>query len=75
MPSKSMVLCFNHVNMHLVMMEVSDFSFSISWPFVATHGKMMDIQKDRLNSHFFGKQGIIIPVSNNTDALNFDHSL
>lgn len=34
---------------------------------------MMDIQKHRLTSHFFGKQGI--PENNNTDALNFDHSL
>lgn len=36
---------------------------------------MMDIQKHRLTSHFFGKQGIIIPENNNTDALDFDHSL
>lgn len=56
------------------MMEVNDFSY-IFWPFIAIHGKMMDIQKDRLNSHFSGKQAMIIPENNNTDALNFDHSL
>lgn len=68
-------LDFNHINMQLLIMEVNDFSFSISWWFVAIHGKMMDIPKDRLNSHFFGKQGIIILESNNRDALNFDHFL
>lgn len=75
MPTLLYFLDLNHFNMHLVMTEVNDFSFSVSWQFIAIHGKMMDIQKDRLNSHFFGKQGIIIPENNNRDALNFDHFL
>lgn len=75
MPTLLYFLELNHFNVHLVMMEVNDFSFSISWRFIAIHGKMTDIQKNRSNGHFFGKQGIIIPENNNTDALNFDHSL
>lgn len=57
------------------MMEVNGFSFSVSWRLEAIHNKKMDDKKDRLNSHFFGKQGIIILENNNTDALNFDHSM
>lgn len=65
----------NHFNVGLVMMEFNGFSLSTSWPFVAIHSEKMDGQKDGLNSHFFGKQGIIILENNNTDALNFDHSM
>lgn len=57
------------------MMQVDDFSFSISWQLVVIHGKMTETQKDRLNSHLFGKEGIIIPENNNTDVLNFDNYL
>lgn len=68
-------LDLNHFNVCSVMMEVNGFSLSISWRLVAIYSKKTDVQKDRLNSHFFGDQGVIILESNNTDALNFDHSM
>lgn len=75
MPTLLYFLDLNHFNVCSIMMEVNGFSLSVSWRLVAIHSKKIDVQKDRLNSHFFGKQGIIILENNNTDAQNFDHSM
>lgn len=67
----SSLLNLYHFNMCPVTMQFNGFSVSLSWSLQTSTIRQMSRDPERLNSHFFGKEGIIILQNNNTDVSKF----